>query len=149
MKSIRLKRKSFLTVEEIFSISVDISNFHLILPKYFESLKIIKDQEYEKIVIESITFLGFSTKVKTKHVILPPNLHHVYILSGPLRGTSFIESYMPLQSGTEIIIDVSLKFFGIFNGFNFLNNYVIKKMFNVMNEFVTAVESKIASGSLN
>lgn len=129
--------------EDIFKISVDVANFHLVLPKYFQSLKIIQDNKHEKIAIEKISFLRFSTKVKTKHVILPPNLHHVYILSGPLKGSSFIESYNPLKIGTEIIIDIHLKFFGFFSGFNFLNNYIVDKMNKIMNEFITSVEAKI------
>lgn len=132
-----------MTAEDIFNISVDVANFHQVLPKYFQSLKIIKDGKHEKIVIEKIFFLGFSSKIKTKHVILPPNFHHVYILSGPLKGSSFIESYNPLKIGTEIIIDVHLKFFGFFSGFNFLNNYIADKMHQVMNEFITSVEAKI------
>ena len=132
-----------MTAEDIFNISVDVANFHQVLPKYFQSPKIIKDGKHEKIVIEKISFLGFSSKIKTKHVILPPNLHHVYILSGPLKGSSFIESYNPLKIGTEIIIDVHLKFFGFFSGFNFLNNYIADKMHQVMNEFITSVEAKI------
>lgn len=133
-----------MTAEDIFNISVDVANFHQILPKYFQSLKIIQDGKHEKIVIEKISFLGFSSKIKTKHVILPPNLHHVYILSGPLKGSSFIESYNPLKIGTEIIIDVNLKFFGFFSGFNFLNKYIADKMHQVMNEFITSVEAKIS-----
>jgi len=129
--------------EDIFNISVDVANFHQILPKYFQSLKIIQSKKNEKTVIEKISFLGFNANVKTKHVILPPNLHHVYILSGPLKGSSFIESYNPLPIGTEIIIDVHLKFFGFFSGFNFLNNYIADKMHQVMNEFITSVEAKI------
>jgi len=115
------------------------------LPKYFKSLKIIKDNVHEKIVIETINFLGFSMKVKTKHLILPPNIHHVYILSGPLKGSSFIESYNPSKNGTDIVIDVALKFFGFFSGFNFINNYIFNQMLVVMNEFVSAAESKINS----
>lgn len=143
MKSFRLRRISLMPAEDIFKISVDIDNFHQILPKYFKSLKIIQDKKHEKIVIEKISFLGFSSKVKTKHVILHPNIHHVYILTGLLKGSSFIESYNPLKVGTEIIIDVNLKFFGFFSGFNFLNNYIADKMHQVMNEFISSVEEKI------
>jgi hypothetical protein len=132
-----------MNVEDIFNISVDVTNFHQVLPKYFKSLKIIQDEKHEKIVIEKISFLRFSSKIKIKHVILPPNLHHVYILSGPLKGSSFIESYNSLKIGTEIIIDVHLKFFGFFSGFNFLNNYIANKMHQVMNEFIISVEAAI------
>lgn len=131
-----------MTAEDIFNISVDVANFHQVLPKYFQSLKVIQDGKHEKLLLKRF-FFGFSSKVKTKHVIMPPNLHHVYILSGPLKDSSFIESYNPLKIGTEIIIDVHLKFFGFFSGFNFLNNYIADKMHQVMNEFITSVEAKI------
>lgn len=143
MKNFRLRRTSLLSAKDIFNISVDVANFHLILPKYFQSLKIIQDDKHEKIVIEKISFLGFNINVKTKHVILPPNIHNVYILSGPLKGSSFLESYNSLKTGTEIIIDVHLKFFGFFSGFDFLNNYIINQMHGVMNEFLTSTEDKI------
>jgi len=149
LKNFRLCRTSVFPPEKFFSISVDIANFHLILPKYFESLKIIIDDGQEKTVIEKINFLGFSTKVKTKHVMIPPNLHLVYILSGPLKGSTFIESYNNVNYGTEIIIDINLKIFGFIAGFNFLNNYIIKQMLVVMNEFITAVETKIQSENSN
>lgn len=133
---------SILPAEEIFHISTDIQNFHHVLPKYFESLEIIEDRKYEKIVVETIHFLGFSAKVKTQHLIIPPNVHHVYILSGPLKGSSFNESYNATKNGSEIIIDVTLKIFGFKTIFSFLNNYIIDQMSIVMNEFVIAAENK-------
>lgn len=45
-----------MTAEDIFNISVDVANFHQVLPKYFQSLKVIQDGKHEKIVIEKIFF---------------------------------------------------------------------------------------------
>ena len=113
MRNLRFCKTSTLPQQQIFHISADIANFHLILPKYFKSLKIIKDEPNEKIVLEKISFLGFVVQVKTRHVIIPTSIHKVYILTGPLKGTSFIEFYNSTQNGTEIIIDLNIKFFVI------------------------------------
>ena len=88
-----LVQKSNLNCNAIFKISTDVENFHKIMPKYFKSLVVISDSLNEKIVSESIHFLGRKIKIKTKHVILKPNVHKVFILDGPVRGTSFIETY--------------------------------------------------------
>jgi len=149
LNEFRLIQNSVLPPNKIFEISVDIKNFHHILPNNFKSLKIIKNDKSEKIVIEKIKFLGFGTTVKTKHVIIPPNLHHVFILSGPLKGSFFIESYKKSGIGTAIIIDVYLKFFGFMNGFSFLNNYIIKRMSSVMVDFIKAAEIKVHSENFN
>ena len=109
MSGSNLIQKSNLERDLIFSISTDVENFHKIMPKYFKSLKIISDSLNEKIVLESIDFLGRKIKIKTKHVIVKPNVHKVFILTGPVRGTSFIETYDSTLSGTSISILVDLK----------------------------------------
>lgn len=149
MKNLRFCKTSTLPQQQLFHISTDIANFHLILPKYFKSLKIIKDEPNEKIVLEKISFLGFVVQVKTRHVIIPTNIHKVYILTGPLKGTSFIEFYNSTQNGTEIIIDLNIKFFGILKVFNFLKGYVVNQMMIVMDEFICSAENKISSNGSN
>ena len=47
------------------------------MPEYFKSLKIIQNSSNEKIVLESIDFLGRKIEIKTKHVIIQPNLHEI------------------------------------------------------------------------
>ena len=145
MKNLRFCKTSTLPPQQIFHISTDIANFHLILPKYFKSLKIIKDEHNEKIVLEKISFLGLVIQVKTRHVIIPTSVHKVYILSGPLKGTSFIEFYNSTQNGTEIIMDLNIKFSGILQVFNFLKGYVVNQMMVVMDEFICSAENKISS----
>ena len=61
MSSFNLIQKSTLEPDKIFQISTDVENFHKIMPKYFKSLKIISDSSNEKIVLESIIFLGKKT----------------------------------------------------------------------------------------
>ena len=135
-----LIQTSKLDRDTIFKISTDVENFHKIMPKYFKSLKIISNSLNEKIVLESIDFLGRKIKIKTKHVIVKPNVHKVFILTGPVRGTSFIEKYDSTLSGTNISILVDLKLHGILKLIPFLKILVLKKMNSVMSEFIICAE---------
>ena len=140
MSGFNLVQKSNLDRDIIFAISTDVENFHKIMPKYFKSLKIISDSLNEKIVLESIDFLGRKIKIKTKHIIVKPNVHKVFILTGPVRGTSFIETYDSTLSGTNISILVDLKLHGILKLIPFLKILVLKKMNSVMSEFIICAE---------
>jgi len=145
MSSFNLVHKSNLERDLIFGISTDVENFHKIMPKYFKSLKIISDSTNEKIVLESINFLGKKIKIKTKHIILKPNVHEVFILTGPVKGTSFIETYTPSSTGTDISILVNLKLNGFLKLIPFLKILLSKRMNSVMSEFIICAESYFKS----
>lgn len=141
MKSFNLHRHSSLNRDVVFKISTNVANFHNIMPTYFKSLNVVKDDHTEKIVLEKISFLGQTISVKTKHVILPPNIHEVFILSGPLRETSFIENYEISPNGTDILISVNLQINGLLKLIPFLNKLLARKMSSVMNEFIDCAEN--------
>ena len=141
MNGFNLVQKSNLESSVIFQISTDVENFHKIMPKYFKSLKIISNSLTEKIVLESIDFLGMKIKIKTKHIILKPNVHKVFILTGPAKGTSFIETYSPSSTGTDISILVHLKLNGFLKLIPFLKILLLKRMNSVMSEFIICAES--------
>ena len=141
MSGFNLVQKSNLESSVIFQISTDVENFHKIMPKYFKSLKIISNSLTEKIVLESIDFLGMKIKIKTKHIILKPNVHKVFILTGPAKGTSFIETYSPSSTGTDISILIHLKLNGFLKLIPFLKIFLLKRMNSVMSEFIICAES--------
>jgi len=140
MKQFTLQRFSKLTQSHIFQISTDIENFHNIMPDYFKSLDVIEENKYGKIVDEKINFLGITIQIKTKHIIIYPHIHEVHILTGPLKGTSFIELYVSSSGGTSVSIDINLQFSGIFKLISFLEDFMAKKMSNTMDEFIQSVE---------
>ena len=140
MSGFNLVQKSNLDRDIIFKISTDVENFHKIMPKYFKSLKIITNSLNEKVVLESIHFLGRKIKIKTKHIIINPNIHKVFILTGPVSGTSFIETYDSTLSGTDISILVDLKLHGILKLIPFLKILILKRMNSVMSEFIICAE---------
>ena len=141
MSSFNLVHKSNLERDIIFQISTDVENFHNIMPKYFKSLQIVSNSLNEKIVLESIDFLGKRIKIKTKHIILKPDIHKVFILTGPAKGTSFIETYTSNSNGTEISILIDLKLNGVLKLIPFLKFLLLKRMNSVMSEFIVCAES--------
>lgn len=140
MKQFTLQRYSKLSQPHIFQISTDVENFHNIMPNYFKSLDVLEENKYGKIVNEKINFLGMTIQIKTKHVIVYPNIHEIYIMTGPLKGSSFIEFYDEKDNGTVITIDVTLRFNNFLKLFPFLQNFVVKKMSKTMDEFVICAE---------
>jgi len=143
MMRFTLKKNSRVNRDKLYSISIDVENFSNIMPKYFKSMTIKKSIGNEIFVDEKIHFLGNFLDVKTKHVIIPPRIHEVHILSGPLRGSSFVESYDEISDETNVTIDVSIKLNGVsklFLPFGFL---IKRQMVKVMDEFLDSSEKLV------
>lgn len=149
MKNFNLERHSSLLQEKIFQISTDVENFHKIMPDYFKSLEIIKENDDGKIVLEKIKFLGITLNIKTKHVILNPNIHEIHILSGLTKGTKFIETYVQTDTGTVVSIDVKLILNGFLKHFGFLENFISNKMSSTMDKFIASAEKYDNSHSVH
>ena len=150
MTSFNLSGTSSLNRDIVFKISTDVNNFHSIMPNYFKSLDIISEDKSGIVVSEKINFLGQTVNVKTKHYVLPPNVHKVFILTGPLKGTSFFENYESSSSGTLILISVNLKINGFLKYIPFVKKILRKKMSHVMLEFINcaekySIENKLSS----
>jgi len=150
LTSFNLSGTSSLNRDIVFKISTDVNNFHSIMPNYFKSLDIISEDKSGIVVSEKINFLGQTVNVKTKHYVLPPNVHKVFILTGPLKGTSFFENYESSSSGTLILISVNLKINGFLKYIPFVKKILRKKMSHVMLEFINcaekySIENKLSS----
>ena len=140
MKKFFLKKYSSVPRDELFQISTDIENFASVMPNYFKSLSVVEDSSKEKIVDEQISFLGITTNVKSKHAVVPPNMHEVHILTGHLRGTSFIERYEKSGEGTEVQIDVSLCLNGLIRFIPIMEDIIARRMKSIFNEFIRCSE---------
>lgn len=140
MKNFTIECQSSLPQKKIFSINTDIENFHHVMPDYFKSLNVLERIDNELVVLETIKFLGFNLKVKTKHIIKKPNIHEIHILTGPTKGTTFVESYIQSNNGTIISISVALTFSGMLKLFSVFENLIANKMNSTMKEFVASAE---------
>lgn len=135
-----MERSSSLSRDKIFKISTDVENFHNVMPEYFKSLVVVEQNHYGKIVVEKIKFLGIPLKIKTKHVVVKPNVHKINILSGPTSGTLFTETYIQSGDGTIISIHVKLILNGFYKLFSFLENCLANEMSKTMDKFIFSAE---------
>jgi len=142
-----LKKNSKIIRDKLYSISIDVKNFPNLLPKYFKSIIIKKSIGNEIFVDEKIHFLGSFLDVKTKHVIVHPKIHEVHILSGPIRGTSFVESYDETSDGTNVTIDVCIKFNGVLKLFLPFGFLIKRQMTRVMDEFLNSAEKFVSDSN--
>jgi ribosome-associated toxin RatA of RatAB toxin-antitoxin module len=140
MSEFDINLKSKLDQKTIFKISTDIENFHNVMPDYFESLEVLEKNENELIVFEKIKFLGIKSSIKTKHLIHFPNIHEVFILSGPLNGTHFFEQYNSTENGSVVAIKINLKLNTIFKLVPFIEKFIFRKMFQTTKEFIHSAE---------
>ena len=143
MTGFTLKRNSKANRDKLYAISTDVENFPNIMPKYFKSITTKKITGNETFVDEKIHFFGSLLSVKTKHVIIHPRMHEVHILTGPLRGSSFVESYDKMHNGTKVVIDVSIKLNGISKLILPLGFLIKRQMSRVMDEFLDSAEKSV------
>ena len=131
-----LSKHSNVSQSKLYAISVDVKNFSKVMPKYFESINVIESTGNEIVADEMIRFFGSTLSVRTKHIIIPPNIHEVHIMSGMARGSSFIERYDEKSIGTSVSITVSVNFNGISKIFSPLGFIIKGKMSKIMDEFL-------------
>lgn len=120
----------------LYSMSLDFENFSKLMPGNFKNLEIIKKTRGGIFLNEKISFLGFRFNVKTYHVKIPPNMHEVHFISGPLKGTNFIESYEKMSCQTRVSISVTInlnKFWIILYPFK---KIIFKKMSDTFDNFL-------------
>ena len=139
-----LKKNCKINRDKLFSISIDVENFPSLMPKYFESIIITKTIGNEIFVDERIHFLGNILNVKTRHLIIHPRKHEVHILSGLMRGSSFVESYDKTSDGTNVTIDVSINLNGISKLFLPFKFFIKKQMAKTMDEFLNSAERLVS-----
>ena len=149
MSDFTLKKSSILSRDDLYKISTNIANFHNVFPKYFKSIKILEKNDYSIIALEEIHFLGTKIQVKTMHEVFSPDTHNVHILSGPLRGTSFVEKYDVDSHGTKVSISVDLKSKGFFSYIPFLNRIMERRMNKVLTEFILVSEKYFENSILS
>ena len=140
MLKFEISRETKIDRDSIFAISIDIEKFSNLMPKYFKSLKITNKINSEFFVDEEISFFSKTITVKTKHVVKNPDIHEIHILSGPLKNSSFVETYENTLKGTVVTIIVNLKFNGIFKLFYLFKPVIENRVHKIMDEFISSCE---------
>ena len=100
------------SVKELMEAIMDFKKWPTLLPRQLKSVKILKKTENE-ITVEEI--LVFKTIVKNEikqtsiYKKISDNSIHSQIISGHAKGTETNISFLEIESGVEVSVDVELK----------------------------------------
>jgi hypothetical protein len=90
--------------KDVYNFITNYNNLLEELPEYIRSIDIINKYDNVTIIEEEVSIEGILFKQLTKHILYPPAVHEVEILSGYLEGSRIIESYTEQGNNTDIII---------------------------------------------
>lgn len=142
MPNFQLEKITDIQRDKLFRIITDFENFPKVLPDYFKDIQILNAKGNEYNIQEKIKFFGKNFDVNTKHIVKEPNIHEVYILSGPAKGSKFIENFQIIPKGTKITIDVEYRINGILKILSYFIKLKIKKdMIKTFDAFLHAAKN--------
>jgi len=77
----------------------------------------------------------------TKHVILYPEIHEVFVIGGDAKGSHIVERYESINDDTKITVEADINLRGPLKLLAFFGKSKIKKGFTkIMDEFANIAE---------
>lgn len=139
MPKVKIERIIKAQTDKVFYTITDFENLPVRLPEFFKSINIVSKEGNTVIINEFIRMAGKDVTQTTKHILIPPTQHEVFILDGDAKDSHIIERYVSSDSGTKIIIDGDFHLGGKLKVVGFIAKKKIEKN---INEIIDAI-SKI------
>ncbi len=97
--------------KDVFDTVTDYENLTELFPSYFKSIIIRSSSDNVTVTEEEITIDNLSIKQISRHIVYPPAVHEVEILSGYLEGSRITETYTEASEGTQLMVvaDIRIK----------------------------------------
>jgi len=128
--------------EKIFNIVTDFENLPNRFPQFFKSVKIISKEGNVITTEDHAVMAGREMKQTTKHILTPPEMDEVYLLSGDAKDSHIITKYESVPEGTKITVEGDFKLGGKLKLVGFMAKGKIEKgLDEVMQEFAKVAES--------
>jgi coenzyme Q-binding protein COQ10 len=127
--------------ESVFKIFSDYENFPKLLPQYFPSIRVRSVRNNISVVEEYLRLGDKEFLIMAKHVSDSPLSHEVFVIGGDAKGSIFKETFLELENGTKVMVEVDLKIKGklkissLFGKNTFEQDYV-----KILDDFVKIAE---------
>jgi len=126
---------------KVFNTITDFENLPNRLPEFFNSIKIVSKEGNVTIIEESVKMAGRDITQTTKHILTPPKIHQVLVMTGDAKGSHIIETYENVSEGTRVTVDGDFKLSGKLKLVGFVVKRKIEKNINeVMDALAKIVE---------
>ncbi len=128
--------------EKIFNMVTDFENLPVKFPQFFKSVKVIS-REGNTITTEDLAVMaGREVSQTTKHILTPPEIDDVYLLSGDAKDSHIVTKYESVPEGTKVTVEGDFKLAGKLKLVGFMAKGKIEKgIEEVMQEFAKVAES--------
>jgi len=142
MPKVKVERTIKANPEKIFNMVTDFENLSNKFPQFFKSVKVVS-REGNTITTEDHSVLGGREMHQTtKHILTPPQIDEVYILSGDAKDSHIVTTYQAISEGTKVIVDGDFKLAGKLKLVGFMAKGKIENGINqVIDEFARVAES--------
>jgi len=108
MPKVKVEKTIRASREKIFNLVTDFENLPLRFPQFFRSVKVIS-REGNTVTTEDLAMMaGREIDQTTKHILVPPLIDEVYLLSGDARDSHIITKYETIPEGTKITVGGTL-----------------------------------------
>lgn len=130
MPKVKIEKIIKAQTDKVFSTITDFENLPIRLPEFFKSINIISKEGNTIVIHESVRMAGKDITQTTKHLLIPPTQHEVFILDGDAKDSHIVERYVSFDNGTKIIIDGDFHLEGKLKLVGFIAKKKIEKNIN-------------------
>jgi ribosome-associated toxin RatA of RatAB toxin-antitoxin module len=128
--------------EMIFNLVTDFENLSERFPQFFKSVKVISREGNTVTTEDNAMMAGREVHQTTKHILTPPRIDEVYLLSGDAKDSHIVTKYESIPEGTKITVEGDFKLAGKLKLVGFMAKGKIEKgIAEVMDEFQKIAEN--------
>lgn len=141
MPKIKVEKTIKADREKIFKMVTDFENLPNKFPQFFKSVKVTSRDGNTVTTEDHAVMAGREVHQATKHILTPPEVDEVYLLSGDAKDSHIVTRYSSVPEGTKVTVDGDFKLAGKLKLVGFMAKGKIEKSVEeVIEEFGRVVE---------
>ena len=112
MPKIKVEKTIKADREKIFNMVTDFESLPNKFPQFFKSVKIISREGNTVTTEDHAVMAGREVHQTTKHVLTPPEIDDVQLLSGDAKDSRIVTTYTTIPEGTKVTVEGDFKLAG-------------------------------------
>ncbi len=142
MPKIKVEKTINADREKIFNMVTDFESLPNKFPQFFKSVKIISREGNTITTEDHAVMAGREVHQTTKHVLTPPEIDDVQLLSGDAKDSRIVTTYTAIPEGTKVVVEGDFKLAGKLKLVGFMAKGKIEKSIEeVIDQFAKVAES--------
>ncbi len=142
MPKIKVEKTIKANREKIFAMVTDFESLPSKFPQFFKSVKILSREGNTVTTEDHAVIAGREVHQTTKHVLTPPEIDDVQLLSGDAKDSHIVTTYTTIPEGTKVTVEGDFKLAGKLKLVGFMAKGKIEKSIEeVIDQFGKVAEN--------